>query len=205
MNRTVIPHTPPVREAVGLFHSVNKIHDCIDDLQSRGFDRNDFTMLARPYIFQPGSEGLLHNMQALEDNPTLQRGPVVEPESLGDAEGALIGVPIYIATLIGAGISATFGASTAMLITFAAIAGIFGGIMGLAMAWMLKRRQSRYYDAQLDHGGIPLWIHTKDGRHERQAIKALIDNHADDVHLHDMHDLPYQVSDGRTTTFRILH
>ena len=35
--------------------------------------------------------------------------------------------------------------------------------------------------------------------------KALSENHAEDVHLHDMSALPYQVSDGRTTSFRILH
>lgn len=205
MTRTIIPDTSPVREAVGLFHSVNKIHDCIDDLQSQGFDRSDITMLARPYIFQSASDAMLHDMQALEDNPTLERGPIVEPESLGDAQGALIGVPLYLATLAGAGIAAAFGAGTTMLIIVAGLTGLIGAAAGTAMAWALKNRQRKYYQAQLDHGGIPLWVHTKDVHHEQQATRTMTDNHADDVHLHDMSDMPYRIEDGRSTAFRILH
>lgn len=205
MNRTIIPDTPPVREAVGLFHSISEVHDCIDDLQSKGFDRSDITMLARPYIFQPTSEVTLHDMQALEDNPTLARGPIIEPESLGDAQGALIGLPIYVATLLGAGIAAAFDAGAVILITVAALAGLCGGAAGIAMAWALRNRQKKYYQAQLDHGGIPLWVHTKDKQHEEQATRTMANNQAKDVHLHDMTEMPYLVGDGRTTTFRILH
>ncbi|MFT6556292.1 hypothetical protein [Sneathiella sp.] len=197
--------SPAVREAVGVFDDIGAIHDCVDELQSQGFDRSDITMLARDQVV--GSKSLLPIEDTLqtEDSPSALRGPVIEPESVGDAKGALLGAPIYILTLACAGVSAAFGLSTVMLLIVSAIGGLMGAGIGLILMNIVDKRQTGYYDRQLEHGGIPLWIHTRDPDHEQRAIDILMHNRARDVHIHDLDGLPYEVQDGRTTVYKIIH
>lgn len=205
MTKTFHQSDVPVREAVGMFDDIGAVHDCIEDLQSNGFDRSDITMLSRLQVIGDASTLPINNTEQTEDSPTAFRGPIVEPESVGDAQGALLGAPIYVLTLCGAGISAAFGLTTAMLLTVSAIAGFVGIGLGVLLVSLLRKRQSGYYQQQLEHGGIPLWIHTSDPEHERRAIEALTQNRAHDVHIHDLPGIPYEVDDGRTTVFKIIH
>ena len=194
-----------IREAVGVFDDIGAIHDCVEDLQSHGFDRSDITMLSRPQVVGDKTMLPIQDTLQTEDSPTALRGPVVEPESVGDAQGALLGVPIYILTLCGAGFSAAMGLDTSMLITTAGLAGVLGATIGLVLVRLLKNRQDGYYKQQLEHGGIPLWVHIRDQEHEKRAIEILMQNRAKDVHLHDLEGLPYEVRDGRTTIYKIIH
>ncbi len=205
MTKTLHQSDIPVREAVGIFDDIGAIHDCIDDLQSNGFDRSDITMLSRPQVVGTNSTLPINDTPQTEDSPTALRGPIVEPESIGDAQGALLGAPIYILTLCGAGISAAFGFSTVILLTVSGIAGIIGAAIGVGFVYMLRNRQDGYYKQQLEHGGIPLWIHTRDEEHEKRAIETLTQNRAHDVHIHDLEGIPYEVNDGRTTVYKIIH
>ncbi|MEH6405610.1 MAG: hypothetical protein V7750_19720 [Sneathiella sp.] len=205
MRKTVIPDTAPVREAVGIFSNVESLYDCVEELQTNGFDRSDITLLDHPHLTNGLSRNSVQDTHMAEDSPTAIRGPFIDPQSLGDAEGALIGVPLYIFTIAGAGITAAYGGSIAMIITAASIMGVIGACIGGGAAYWLKRRHDAYYTDQIEHGGIPLWIHTKDEKHEKQAVKALETYNADDVHIHDLKDLPYEVREGRTTAYHIIH
>lgn len=205
MTKTLHQNDIPVREAVGMFDDVGAVHDCIEDLQSNGFDRSDITMLSRLQVIGDASTLPINNTEQTEDSSTACRGPVIEPESVGDAQGALLGAPIYILTLCGAGVSAALGLTTALLLTITAMAGFAGIGLGVLLVYLLRKRQAGYYTQQLDHGGIPLWVHTRDQEHEKRAIEALTQNRAHDVHIHDMQGIPYEVEDGRTTVFKIIH
>ncbi|MCG8492503.1 MAG: hypothetical protein MI743_12865 [Sneathiellales bacterium] len=205
MEKHLHDNSEMVREAVGVFHDVGAIHDCVEDLQSQGFDRADITMLSRPQVVGDRTMLPIEDTLQTEDSPTALRGPVVEPESVGDAQGALLGVPIYILTLCGAGISAALGFSTSMLITTAGLAGVIGAIIGYLLLRTMQRRNEGYYLRQLEHGGIPLWVHVRDDDHERRAMEILMENNAEDVHLHDLEGIPYEIYDGRTTVYKIIH
>ncbi|MBL4907229.1 MAG: hypothetical protein JKX94_07245 [Sneathiella sp.] len=205
MTKTTHESDMYVREAVGLFDDIGAIHDCINELQSNGFDRSDITMLSRPQVVGTTATIPINDTIQTEDSPTALRGPIVEPESVGDAQGAVFGAPIYILTLCGAGISAAFGLSTLLLLTISGLAGIVGAAIGAGCVYILRKRQDRYYSQQLTHGGIPLWIHTRDEDHEKRAIQTLTHNRAHDVHIHDLEGIPYEVGDGRTTIYKIIH
>lgn len=205
MRKTVIPDTAPVREAVGLFNNVDALYDCVEELQSRGFDRSEITLLDHPRLTNGLSRNSVNDTHLAEDSPTAARGPFIDPQSLGDAEGALIGIPLYIFTIIGAGVTAAYGGTIGMIITAAVVMGVIGIALGGGAAYWLKQRHDTYYTDQLQHGGIPLWIHIKDKEHERQAVESLETYKADDVHLHDLEDVPYEVREGRTTAYHIIH
>ncbi len=205
MRKMVASDAAPIREAVGMFNNVDALYDCIDDLQTHGFDRSDITLLDHPHL----TEGLARNSpldtHEAEDNPAAVRGAFIDPQSLGDAEGALIGLPLYVFTLVGAGIAASFGLSTTVIVTIAAVAGLTGALLGGGAALWLKRRHDSYYKDQVEHGGIPLWVHTKDPAHEKQAMESLKSCNAEDIHMHDMAEMPYEVREGRVTAYHIIH
>jgi len=66
-------------------------------------------------------------------------------DSLGEAGGIAVGIPMYIAAVAGAGIAAASGASLPMLFVIAATSGAYGGVFGLLCASQIKR----YHDAHV--------------------------------------------------------
>ncbi|MBL4666730.1 MAG: hypothetical protein JKY04_05080 [Sneathiella sp.] len=205
MRKIITPDSPPVREAVGIFNDIPSLYDCVEELQIHGFDRSDITLLAHPHLTTAGNEDKILDTHELEDDPKAKRVTFIEPESLGDAEGALIGLPLYILTLVGAGVATSLGATTVMTIAVAAIGGVIGASIGGAAAYWLKKKPEAYYKAQLSHGGIPLWVHVKDKEHEKQAMEVLKTNNAEDVHIHDLPETEYETREGRTTVLHLIH
>ncbi|GLQ06089.1 hypothetical protein [Sneathiella chinensis] len=205
MARKIINDDTQIREAVGIFTDVKSLYNCIDELQMNGFDRSDITMLDHPHLKKVAVLRQGINTQAAEDNPSAKRGAFVDPESIGDAEGALVAIPLYVFTLAGTGISAALGASTSIIVSVAALCGLLGAVLGGGAAYWLKRRKDAYYDEQVRHGGIPVWIHLKDAAHEKQALKTLRANNAEDIHVHDLTSTPYEVREGRSTVYHIIH
>jgi len=205
MTKTIHVNDHPIREAVGLFNDIGAVHDCIEELQIQGFDRSDITMLSRPEVNGSKSTLPIVDTKQTEDSPTASRGPVVELDSASNAQGAILGAPIYIFTLCGAGISAAIGLSLPLLLLISGIAGIIGSAVGVFAMRIILSRQNGYYRQQLDHGGIPLWIHTRDAAHEKQAIETLTQNRARDVHLHNLPRGPFEVEDGSDTIYKIMH
>lgn len=205
MTKTIHVNDHPIREAVGVFSDIGAVHDCIEELQINGFDRSDITMLSRTEVVGSKSTRPIVDTLQTEDSPTAVRGPVIEPETLGDAQGIILGASIYILILCGAGISAALGLSLPLLLLFSGTAGIIGIGIGIICVQFVRGRQNGYYRQQLDHGGIPIWVHTQDSARERQAIKTLTQNRARDVHLHDIPGVSYDVDDGRDTVYKIIH
>lgn len=205
MRRIITPDSPAVREAVGVFTDLPKLYECVDELQIRGFDRSEISLLDHPHIRKTNGKDWVRNTRSTEDDPKAKRGPFIDPESLGDAQGAMIGLPLYIFTLLGAGIATALGMSTLGLLAIAGGSGLIGGLLGLKAAYWLKSRPERYYKRQLDHGGIPIWVRVKDKEHEIRALSALTQCEAENVHLHDLPDVDYEVRDGRTTVVHLIH
>ncbi|OUR78024.1 hypothetical protein A9Q83_08520 [Alphaproteobacteria bacterium 46_93_T64] len=205
MRKIITPDSPPVREAVGIFNDIPSLYDCVEELQTHGFDRSDITLLAHPHLETGGNDDKILDTHKLEDDPLAKRVAFIEPESIGDAEGALIGLPLYVLTLIGAGVATAFGATTVMTIAVAAALGAIGACLGAGAAYWLKKKPEAYYRAQLTHGGIPLWVHVKDKKHEKQALEVLNTNHAEDVHIHDLPETAYETREGRTTVLHLIH
>ena len=67
-------------------------------------------------------------------------------DSLGEAEGAAVAVPVYIATVTGAGITIAMGATTPIVMLTALAGGIYGGVFGLLCARQIKK----YYENHME-------------------------------------------------------
>jgi hypothetical protein len=132
-------------------------------------------------------EKLGHKYQRVterEDDPTVPRTVYVPPESIGDAQGALVSGLLYIGAVGAAGLVLASGGALATAVTAAALGGGTYSLIGAALARLIGDHHARYLQEQLDHGGILLWVRTRDDEHERHAVDILKKHSGGDVHVH---------------------
>ncbi len=173
-----------VREAVGVFKTADALQEAYDDLLSSGFHRSEVSLMAGE---QTVVEKLGHKFQKvaeLEDDPNVPRTVYVPPESLGDAQGALVGGLLYIGAAGAAGLVLASGGALAAAVAAAAVTGGTSALVGAVLAKFIGDHHAHYLQEQLDHGGILLWVRTRDDEHESRAVEVLKRHSGCDVHVH---------------------
>ncbi|WP_169569047.1 hypothetical protein [Sneathiella limimaris] len=205
MQRMVTPESPPIREAVGVFTDISSFYECIDQLQQEGFDRSEISLLNYHDLQSRSRRRDQIDTRETEDDPKVKRNAFIDPQSLGDAQGAIIGLPTYVLTMAGLAIGISLEFSMMNTILSSGIGGLVGFLLGMQGSIWLKSRSKVDLDEQINHGGIPVWIRIHNVKQERQALSILSDSHAEDIHVHDLEEQSYPVEDGRTTVVHILH
>ncbi len=187
--------TPPeqsqdrlVREAVGVFQDAKALEDAVDSLMSHGFDRAEISLLAGEHAVEAKLGAHYRRVQDLEDDPDAPRRAFVSTEAIGDAQGALIGALIYLGGAATAGALVATGGSLIGAAVAAALGGGAGGLIGSVLAGLVGDRHARDLQEQLDHGGLLLWVRTRDAEHEKKALRVLEDAGASDLHVHGLMD-----------------
>lgn len=173
-----------IREAVGYFKSADSLQDAIDDLMSSGFDRAQLSLLASEEAVQEKLGHRYRRVRELEDEPNAPRVAYVSDESVGAAEGALIGTPLYVAALVAGGAIVASGGTVLAAFAGAALAGTAGGLIGAALAKYVGDEHADHIDEQLKHGGLLLWVTVQDPEHETRAVEILKQHSGRDVHVH---------------------
>ena len=178
--------TKSVREAVAIFYDAETLQDAIDELLSSGFGRADLSLLAsEPTVV----EKLGHKFKKtseLEDDTAAPRSAYVSTESIGDAEGGLVGGLAYIGAVAAAGAIVASGGTIAAAFAAAALAGGAGGLFGTTLAKWVGDRHADALQNQIDKGGLLLWVRTWDEAQEKRARDILSSHSAHDVHIHDL-------------------
>ncbi|GLQ05510.1 hypothetical protein [Sneathiella chinensis] len=196
---------PVIKEAVGIFDDPGAVHDCIEDLERKGFSRSDMTMLSRAEVLGNNYVLPVQNTPSTEDNPEILRGPILDPEETKDRNKVLLSAPLYLAALCAAGIGLLIGLSSLPLAGVTLLAGFAGGIIGIYLDRRYRDSRKGYYSLQLERGGIPLWVHTHDTAEERTAIESLTENRAHDVHIHAVSKISMDDTDKPGNAFRRFH
>jgi len=171
-----------IREAVGVFTSPETLQEAIDELMSSGFDRADLSLLAAEKTVEQKLGHKYQKVADLEDNATVPRCCYVSIESVGDAEGGVIGGLTYIGATAAAVVAT--GGTLAIAIAAAAVAGGAGGVLGSILAKWIGDRHARHLQEQLDHGGLLLWARTRNAEDEKRAVDILSKHSGRDVHVH---------------------
>lgn len=177
-----------IREAVGYFESAQALQDAIDELLSTGFARAEISLLASEEAVDQELGHHYRKVSELEDEPKVARAIYVSPESIGDAEGALISGPLYIAALTAAGVIVASGGTMAAAIIGAALAGGAGGAIGGILAKLVGDHHAHHLQEQLQHGGLLLWVRTWDASKEEEAVEIMKRHSGRDVHVHSFGD-----------------
>ena len=83
-----------VREAVGIFDNAQSLQAAADELMSSGFDRACLSLVAGHQAVEEKLGHMYEKVDNLEDDPAVPRKAFAAIESLGDAEGAIIGCTV---------------------------------------------------------------------------------------------------------------
>jgi hypothetical protein len=192
-------------EAVAVFSEVASFQAAIDDLLFAGFDHADINVLAHEDTVASRLGRKYASTAEFEDNPEVPRIGFVPAETIGDAEGAVIGTGVYVPAIFGS--LAVVASGGTMLGAFAAavIAGGAGGLIGAALARFIGYEHAKHLDQHLHHGGLLMWVRTNDTEHEKKALRILRRHSARDVHLHQLPERVGKHSDVPRERPRIVH
>jgi len=178
------PEARTIREAVGVFDSLETLQEAIDDLLSSGFNRAELTLLAAEGTVDEKLGHKYQKIAELEDDPIVPRCCYISTESIGDAEGGLIGGLMYVGATAAAGAVVMTGGTLVLVIAAAALAGGVGGLLGSILARLVGGHHAIYLQEQLDHGGLLLWVRTWKPEDEKRASEILSKHSGRDVHVH---------------------
>jgi outer membrane lipoprotein SlyB len=178
--------TATIRDAIGVFHDPDKLQEAIDELLSSGFDRAELSLLAGGHAVDEKLGHRYRKVAELEDDPRVPRTAYVSLESIGDAEGGLIGGLMYIGAAVAGAAAVASGGTLAGAFLAAAMAGSAGGLLGSALAKLIDYHHADYLQRQLDKGGLVLWVHVRDPEHEQRARRILERHSGEDVHVHEL-------------------
>jgi hypothetical protein len=173
-----------IREAVGVFGSTNDLQAAIDELLSSGFHRAELSLLAGAEAVNKKLGSAFANLRAVADDPVVPRTAYVSPEAIGDAQGGIVGGLVYAGATVAAGAVIISGGAIVTAIVAATLAGGAGGIVGALLAKWLGDSQAEYLQTQVNHGGLLLWVRTKDAEAEDRAVNILTRHSSRDVHVH---------------------
>ena len=154
----------------------------------------------------PRSSGASTNRPAeFEDNPEAPRIGFVPEETIGDAEGALIGAGVYVPAIAGSLAVVASGGTMLGAFAAAAIAGGAGGLISAALARRIGNEHAKHLDQHLHRGGRLLWVRTRDAEREKTALEILRRHSAHDVHLHELPERAGKESDVPRERPRVVH
>ncbi len=173
-----------VHEVVAVFKDTKSLQNAIDELQNEGFDRSDLSLLASEDVIEGKLGHIYSRVTDLEDDPDAPTIAYISPEALADVKGALIGTPMYFAALLTTGVMTVAGGPLAATIAAVAAAGGAGALLGGILTTFVDKHHAEYIEKQLDHGGLLLWVHTRDSKHEAKAKRILSEYSAHDIHVH---------------------
>ena len=149
-----------------------------------GFHRAELSLLASERAVQEKLGHRYKKVNELEDDQRVPRTAYVSTEAIGGAEGGLIGALMYVGATAAAGVIVVSGGTLAGAIAAMALAGGAGGLIGTLLARWIGDHHARYLQEQMDHGGLLLWVRTRDVEKEKRASEILSKHSGRDVHFH---------------------
>lgn len=177
-------HEARVREAVGVFKTEADLLAAIDELLESGFDRAEISLLASEDVVEKKLGHRYTRVANVEDDAQMPRACYVSPESVGAAEGAIVGSLMYVGAVVAAGAVLISGGPLAAAIAGMAVAGGGGALVGSYLARLVGERHAAYLQEQLDRGGLLLWARTWNADDEARAVEILSRHSGVDVHVH---------------------
>lgn len=152
------------KAVVGVFHDREYAEHALEDLKSRGFER-EISLVAR---------------DEEKDNFSMEDQDLTEGAFTGGALGGIAGLLAGAGAILIPGIGPIIAAGPIA----ATLAGVVtGGIAGSLVDYGIPEERGRYYEEQVRQGGILLTLQAGDERVDEAA--SIMRNHgAEDVETH---------------------
>jgi hypothetical protein len=166
-----------VREVVAVFDDTDALDNAVYALETRGFDRAAFSLLASEASV---SERLGHRYRRVrdtEDDPEVPRNAFFSRVSRLEAEY----MPAPALAAVGA---LVLGGTGAILPAVIAAGG--GALIGATLGRLMHQRHAVRVREQLERGGLLLWVSIRNAHEEETALEVLHMYSAHDVHTHEI-------------------
>lgn len=166
-----------IREVVAVFDTEKMLDDAVFALETRGFDRAAFSLLASEETIAAKLGHRYRRVREMEDKPGIPRETFYSHVSRLESE--YLPAPI----LASVGVLAIAGIGPALTVVVAA--GV-GAAFGTALGYVLHERHARRVQEQLARGGLLLWVNVRNGEQERTAMEVLKKFSVHDLHVHEL-------------------
>ena len=171
-------------EAGGVLHHCDNLQAAVDELMNNGFDRADISMLAGEEVIERKLGHVYEKVSELEDEPNVPRIAFVERDSVTEGKASAIGTLGYVGAVAAVGAVVASGGALAWVLLAGAAGGGGGAALGSLLARAMGRGRAKDTEAQINKGGLLLWVRTCSTDRERRATEILKKHGADDVHVH---------------------
>jgi hypothetical protein len=185
MSETDMAPTNVCREAVGVFHHWAALQAAVDELLHNGFDRAEISMLAGEEVVERKLGHVYEKVSELEDDPNAPRIGFVGRDSLTEGRASAIGTLGYVGAVAAVGAVVASGGALAWVLLAGAAAGGGGAALGGLLAKAFGRGRAKDIEAQINKGGLLLWVRTCSQDREARATEILKKHGAEDVHVHE--------------------
>ncbi|SHL83025.1 hypothetical protein SAMN05444414_1523 [Roseovarius marisflavi] len=173
-----------IPEAVGVFDTFEAQQAAFYDLRSVGFHHSDISLLGSQEALEEKLGKAYWRSSDLEDDPKAPRAHFVSEEAIGELEGAIAGGFFFVGSAIAMTALLTPASTLAASIAAVAIGGSPAAVIGTLLARRVGKHHKEYYANQIRHGGILMWVRTRDKEREALAVKIMKGHSGRDVHVH---------------------
>ncbi|MBL4653802.1 MAG: hypothetical protein JKY53_13210 [Flavobacteriales bacterium] len=139
-------------EIVGVFHSIVDLNQAVDELFYHGVNQSYLSALANKNTIEQKLGKHYSKVKHLSDNENTPRVAFQAEENIALAEGAVIGILIYIGVLITGGVIIIKGGNFYHALRVSVVAAVTATIIGVLMARIISRHHKRYLDYQFKKG-----------------------------------------------------
>lgn len=164
-----------VREVVAVFDDTGTLEAAVFALETRGFDRAAFSLLASEDAVEQKLGHRYQRVKEMEDEPRVPRETFFSRVSRLEAEylPAPILASIGFLMLAGVGLPALIAAGS-------------GALIGAAFGRLFHEHHAERVREQLARGGLLLWVNVRNAHEEETALEVLRAHSAHDVHSHEI-------------------
>lgn len=166
-----------IREIVAAFDTPEALDNAVFALESQGFDRAAFSVLATEETVNSALGHRYTQVKEVEDDPRVPRETFFSRMSRLEAEA----FPVPFLAALGWLTVAGIGGPIAVVVA----TGV-GGLVGAALGELIHHHHAVRVQEQLAHGGMVLWVSVRDSGAEQTAMRILQEQGAHDLHGHDI-------------------
>jgi hypothetical protein len=166
-----------IREVAAVFDDENSLDQAVYALETRGFDRAAFSLLASEEAVAKKLGHRYRQVKEVEDEPNVPRDTFFSRISRLEAD--YLPAPIFASI----GVLALAGIGSVLSVLVAAGA---GAALGVALGRVFHEHFATLVREQLARGGLLLWVNVRNPDEEKTALEVLSAHSAHDVHAHDI-------------------
>jgi hypothetical protein len=166
-----------IKEVVAVFDETEALDNAVYTLETRGFDRAAFSLLASEEAVAQKLGHRYQRVNEIEDDPGVPRATFFSRVSRLEAE--------YLPAPALAAVGALIIAGTGTILPVIIAAG-GGALIGAVLGRLMHERYATRVHEQLERGGLLLWVNIRTTKEEEIALEVLRAHSAHDVHIHEI-------------------